>query len=160
MLDELYQDLLLDYAKKPRNFRQLPEAGLDIQLLNPLCGDEVHLFLDIEQNKVKDISFLGHGCLISQASASILTDIVKGKSINEAKEMIQIFRRLVLGQASEEEKKCVGDLQALEGIKNYPVRGKCALLACEALETLIKRHETHCNDLCDAQNCPYDCPEK
>lgn len=133
MLDELYRELILDHYKSPRNKGPLPDADASVHLHNPLCGDEITLALAVEGDVIREARFTGQGCSISQASASMLTEAVKGCTVAEARDMMDRFTRMVRGELAPEAAG-LGDLEALAGVSRFPVRVKCALLAWEALD--------------------------
>jgi len=141
-LKELYQEIILDHGKNPRNLGKFENFNKDAKGHNPLCGDKVHLFLKLDENKnVNDISFEGEGCAISMASASIMTDLMKGKSEKEAKEIINKFLDMIKEKDDintnllEEDEKT--KLMSLGGVKNYPMRVKCATLSWHALSSAL-----------------------
>ena len=141
-LKELYQEIILDHGKNPRNLGKFENFNKDAKGNNPLCGDKVHLFLKLDENKnVNDISFEGEGCAISMASASIMTDLMKGKSEKEAKEIIGKFLDMIKEKDDintnllEEDEKT--KLMSLGGVKNYPMRVKCATLSWHALSSAL-----------------------
>ena len=141
-LKELYQEIILDHGKNPRNLGRFENFNKDAKGHNPLCGDKVHLFLKLDENKnVNDISFEGEGCAISMASASIMTDLMKGKSEKEAKEIIDKFLDMIKEKDDintnllEEDEKT--KLMSLGGGKNYPMRVKCATLSWHALSSAL-----------------------
>ena len=141
-LKELYQEIILDHGKNPRNLGKFENFNKDAKGHNPLCGDKVHLFLKLDENKnVDDISFEGEGCAISMASASIMTDLMKGKSEKEAKEIIEKFLDMIKEKDDintnllEEDEKT--KLMSLGGVKNYPMRVKCATLSWHALSSAL-----------------------
>ena len=137
-LKELYQEIILDHGKNPRNLRKSENFNKDAKGHNPLCGDHVHVFLKIDENKkVEDISFEGHGCAISMASASIMTDLVRGKEEFEVKEILNDFLEMIKEKdelktnlLKEDEKT---KLMCLSGVKQYPMRVKCATLSWHTL---------------------------
>ncbi len=134
-LSELYQQVILDHCKHPRNFHELPAATCSAQGHNPLCGDQLRLFVQMEGETIKDISFLGSGCCISKASASLLTDSVKGKSRDEVKIMFDSVHSMVTtGQMAGE----VGKLAVFAGVYKFPARVKCAILAWHALMSALR----------------------
>ncbi len=138
-LNDLYRDIILDHYRQPRNRGKLPEAGLSGEGYNPLCGDEVTLRLIVENGKVRQVMFEGRGCSISQASTSMMTEIIKGKTIDEVREMIELFKAMMTkDQPAAPE---LGDLEALEGVRKFPVRIKCATLAWNVLQDLINRQK-------------------
>ena len=134
-LRELYQEVILDHNKKPRNFHTLPEPARSSEGYNPLCGDRLTLFLHVDNDRVQDISFQGSGCAISKASASMMTSAVKGKKIEEVKALFDIFHRVVSGQGSEQDLEQLGSLKALAGVSEFPARVKCASLAWHTLKS-------------------------
>ena len=141
-LKELYQEIILDHGKNPRNLGKFENFNKDAKGHNPLCGDKVHLFLKLDEDKnVNDISFEGEGCAISMASASIMTDLMKGKSEKEAKEIIEKFLDMIKEKDDintnllEEDEKT--KLMSLGGVKNYPMRVKCATLSWHALSSAL-----------------------
>jgi len=140
-LRELYQEVILDHNKRPRNRGRLEGANRHAEGYNPLCGDMVALTLQTEGGRVSDIAFDGEGCAISTASASMMTEAVKGKTVEEAQEMFRAFQRMVTS-ASEEGVDALGDeIQALAGVREHPVRIKCATLAWHALHAALSGQE-------------------
>lgn len=134
----LYQELILDHYRKPRNKGKLENADATIEMRNPLCGDEVDLQVIYAGDSIDDLKFSGRGCSISQASASMMTQIVKGKSRAEIDEIRTKFRDLIMGDMSAANDKSLGSLRALSGVSRFPARVKCALLAWNALETALE----------------------
>lgn len=132
-INELYQEVILDHSKKPRNFRHLPQATHHADGYNPMCGDQVHVQLIIEGDTIKDATFEGCGCAISTASASMMTEMVRGKNVTEIQELSEKFRE-VLVEGKEHE---IGDLEVLCGVKAFPTRVKCATLAWHAVIAAI-----------------------
>ncbi|MGB8955955.1 MAG: SUF system NifU family Fe-S cluster assembly protein [Tumebacillaceae bacterium] len=130
-LSELYRQVILDHAQHPRNFGPL-EGGVAIALRNPTCGDEVTLYLDVRDGQICDARFQGHGCSISMASASMLTEAVRDLPVAEALQLHDEFRKLVQGQNADADR--LGDLEALGGVAQFPARIKCAMLAWNALQ--------------------------
>ena len=142
-LKELYQEIILDHGKNPRNLRTTENFNKDAKGHNPLCGDKVHIFLKLNENKkIEDVSFEGSGCAISMASASIMTDLIKGKSDNEAKEIIEDFLGMIKenpelkNKILKEEEKT--KLMCLSGVKQYPMRVKCATLSWHTLVSAME----------------------
>jgi len=134
-LSDLYQQVILDHCKKPRNFRELSAATCSAQGHNPLCGDQLKLFLVMDGDKIKEISFIGSGCCISKASASLLTESVKGKSRAEVHTMFDLVHELVTtGQVKGD----VGKLTVFAGVHKFPARVKCAILAWHAVMAALK----------------------
>lgn len=126
-LDDLYKEVILDHYRKPRNRGRIDEAEVHLHRDNPLCGDEIDLFIDIQDGKVSNVSFEGKGCSISQASISMMTEKLKGMSVDDAQELSNIFKQMMQGEEPKDEDG-LGDLVALKGVQKYPVRIKCALL--------------------------------
>ncbi len=134
-LNDLYQQVILDHCKKPRNFHELPQATCSAQGHNPLCGDQLKLFLALEGDTIKDISFTGSGCCISKASASLLTEFAKGKSKADVEKMFGEVRDMVTtGKMAAD----VGKLAVFAGVYKYPARVKCAILAWHAVMGALK----------------------
>ncbi len=139
MMDDLYQDIILDHTRNPRNKRKLDMPDVDARKVNPVCGDQVQVQLRLTDGAIAEADYQGQGCSISQASASMLTEALKGKSLQDAYQLAEAFRRMMRREASEADKDMLGDLTALEGVSNYPLRVKCAVLAWETLEAGIKQ---------------------
>ena len=149
-LKELYQEIILDHGKNPRNLRKTENFNKDAKGHNPLCGDHVHVFLKIDENKkVEDISFEGHGCAISMASASIMTDLVKGKDEKEVKEIVVDFLQMIKEKPELTSKNLKEDektkLMCLSGVKQYPMRVKCATLSWHTLTSAIDNTQEEIN---------------
>lgn len=136
-LSALYQELILDHYRRPRNKGTLENADASVEMKNPLCGDEICLQVAFEGASVCDLRFAGRGCSISQASASMMTQLVKGKSAEEIEVIRNRFRDLMLGDQSAADDQSLGSLRALSGVARFPARVKCALLAWNALETAL-----------------------
>jgi nitrogen fixation protein NifU and related proteins len=135
--EALYQELILEHNRKPRNFREMPDASRTIEGRNPLCGDALTLWVKLENDTIADASFKGQGCAISKASASLMTAAVKGKTRAEAEELFERFHQLVTGTLPESEQKSLGSLRALGGVSKFPLRVKCASLAWHALHSAL-----------------------
>jgi nitrogen fixation protein NifU and related proteins len=135
-LDELYKEVILDHYKSPRNKRDLPGAELSCRKNNPLCGDEITVHAHLEGGRVAEITFEGSGCSISQASASMLTEAVEGKPVEQAEDLAARFRGMMEGKVEPDE-EAFGDLMALKGVVKYPVRIKCAVLAWDVLQEAL-----------------------
>jgi nitrogen fixation protein NifU and related proteins len=133
----LYQEVILDHSKRPRNHRALPSANRSAQGYNPLCGDKVTIFLKLDGDRISEISFEGGGCAISTASASLLTETLKGKTRREAAELFQRFHKLVTGNA-ETNGSDLGKLAVFSGVSEFPVRVKCATLAWHTLNSALE----------------------
>jgi nitrogen fixation NifU-like protein len=132
-LEELYRDIILDHNRNPRNKRQLANSDIANHQKNPVCGDEIDIQLMLDNDQINDAFFFGQGCSISQASASILTDVLKGKTLDQARAIAAGFHELMNGSEPKNIED-LGDLVALQGVANYPVRIKCAVLACDTLD--------------------------
>ena len=149
-LKELYQEIILDHGKNPRNLGKFNNFNKDAKGHNPLCGDKVHIFLKVDENKnISDISFEGEGCAISMASASIMTDLMKEKKANEVKELVEDFLKMIKDNPemnskiiSEDEKT---KLMSLSGVKQYPMRVKCATLAWHTLTSAMNNSKEETN---------------
>jgi nitrogen fixation NifU-like protein len=140
-IDALYQEMILDHYRRPRNKGQIEDADETIVMKNPLCGDEITVQLRYEGDSVADIGFVGRGCSISQASASMMTQLVKGKNVEEIESLRGRFREMVMGTENATDDKSLGSLRALSGVSKFPARVKCALLAWDALSEGVKRKE-------------------
>jgi nitrogen fixation NifU-like protein len=137
--EELYQEVILDHSRRPRNFGSLADAAVLVHGDNPACGDEIHLGVKFDRTgALEDIKFTGHGCAISQASASLMTTKLKGKSPAQATEMFHAFRDLVTGEATEAP-AMLGDLRLMQGVQKFPQRVKCAMLAWRAVEQALQQ---------------------
>ena len=136
-LRELYQDVILEHSKAPRNFRELEAANHKAEGFNPLCGDHFTVYLDLEGDAIQDVSFQGSGCAISKASASMMTQTVKGKSREEASKLFERFHDLVPGHGNGNE-EALGKLAVFAGVSEFPVRVKCATLAWHTLQAALE----------------------
>ena len=132
-LDQLYRSVIMDHYKNPRNKGKLDNGSLTVDMNNPTCGDRIHLTFDIVDGIIEDAKFDGEGCSISMSSASMMTEAVKGNSLKEALEMSQEFSKMMLGEDYELTED-MGDIEALQGVSQFPARIKCATLAWKALE--------------------------
>jgi nitrogen fixation NifU-like protein len=133
-LDELYKEVLLDHYRNPRNTDRLDDPESEVDAVNPFCGDEIHMQLGMVEDRLSAISVTGQGCSISQATGSLLTEIVEGKTSDEARALRELFRGLMMGEElSEEQLDDLEDSVALQGVRRFPVRIKCALLSWSAL---------------------------
>jgi len=130
-LRELYQQVILDHNKSPRNFRKIEKPSFYLEGYNPLCGDNITIYLQLDENDIiKDISFLGSGCAISKASASLMTSLLKGKTKQEAKKLFEKFHKLITSKIDEEfDLEDLGKLAVFSGVREFPARVKCASLA-------------------------------
>ena len=132
-LQSLYQELILDHFRRPRNRGRLEQPDASVVMKNPLCGDEITLQLTFEGDQVRDARFVGQGCSISQASASMMTQLVRGKPASQVQGLAERFRQMIRGDAEAASDQALGELRALSGVARFPVRVKCALLPWDAL---------------------------
>ena len=140
-LRELYQQVILDHNKSPRNFRVMENPTQEADGHNPLCGDTLHVYLHVEDGIVKDVSFQGSGCAISKASASLMTSMIKGKTVEEAEKLFENFHALVTGNLeSDHDISELGKLGVFAGVQEFPVRVKCASLAWHTMETALHQN--------------------
>jgi nitrogen fixation protein NifU and related proteins len=140
-LGALYQELILDHYRRPRNKGTLEKPDASVEIKNPLCGDEIRLQVAFDGDSLSDVRFSGRGCSISQASASMMTQLVKGKSTGEIDTIRNRFRDLMLGDSSLADDPELGPLRSLSGVARFPARVKCALLAWNALESVLAEHD-------------------
>jgi nitrogen fixation protein NifU and related proteins len=141
-LSELYQQVILDHNKKPRNFRKLENANFSAEGYNPLCGDHLTIYLALENDLVKEVGFEGSGCAISKAAASMMTQAVKGKSKQQAESLFQEFHSMVTGELNEEtEANSLGNLKIFAGVREFPVRVKCATLPWHTLHAALNKKD-------------------
>jgi nitrogen fixation NifU-like protein len=141
-LSELYQQVILDHNKKPRNFHKLENANRKAEGYNPLCGDQLNVYLHIEGDQVQEVSFEGSGCAISKASASMMTQAVKGKTKAEAEMLFNEFHRMATGELDEEnEANHLGKLKIFAGVRDFPARVKCATLSWHTMHAALNEQE-------------------
>lgn len=138
-ISALYQEMILDHYRRPRNKGEIENPDETIVMKNPLCGDEITIQLRYNGDKVEDVGFVGRGCSISQASASMMTQLVKGKSAEEIESLRSRFRDMVMGDEAAGSDTSLGSLRALSGVAKFPARVRCALLAWNALEEAQKK---------------------
>ena len=136
-LNDLYQEILLEHNSKPHNFRKMEEATQSAEGFNPLCGDMITVFIDVSDGVINDVSFQGSGCAISRASASMMTQSVKGKTTQEAEETFDAFRLMMTDLNAELDYEILGDLESLSGVIEFPTRIKCAVLAWHTLRAAL-----------------------
>jgi nitrogen fixation protein NifU and related proteins len=136
-LRELYQQVILDHNRNPRNFKELPAATAKVEGYNPLCGDHYTIYLQLDGDVIRDIGFTGSGCAISKASASVMSSTVKGKTAAEADEIFEKFHDLVTGNAGGLDAADLGRLAAFSGVSEFPTRVKCATLAWHSLRSAL-----------------------
>ena len=139
-LRELYQQVILDHTKNPRNFHEMDGATSRVDGYNPLCGDHYTVFLKVDGDTIEDVSFTGNGCAISKASASVMSSTVKGKSKDEAEQLFDTFHKLVTGE-SRQSAADLGRLAAFSGVSEFPARVKCATLAWHTLRSALEGKE-------------------
>ncbi len=139
-LSELYQQVILDHNKKPRNFRKLETANHTAEGYNPLCGDQLTVYLNVEDDRVQEVGFEGSGCAISKASASMMTQAVKGKSREDVETLFKEFHSMVMGELDEEtEENSLGHLKIFAGVREFPVRVKCATLPWHTMHAALNK---------------------
>jgi len=136
-LSDLYQEILLEHNSKPRNFRKVEEANQTSEGYNPLCGDQITLYLKVVDGVIDDVGFQGSGCAISRASASMMTQSIKGQSVERAQEIFDAFHHMITEPGSELDYDTLGDLETLSGINEYPPRIKCAVLAWHTMKAAL-----------------------
>jgi nitrogen fixation NifU-like protein len=139
-LSDLYQEVILDHNRRPRNFRVLDAPTHHAEGYNPLCGDRLKLFVNIDGGIVTDVAFQGSGCAISKASASLMTDAIKGRTVEEARALFERFHRMVT-TPPEDAVEDMGKLSVLAGVREFPVRVKCASLAWHTLKAALERED-------------------
>ncbi|MBI3894925.1 MAG: SUF system NifU family Fe-S cluster assembly protein [Acidobacteria bacterium] len=137
-LRELYQELILDHGKRPRNFGKLEGANCQANGYNPLCGDKITVYVNVDDNIIQDLRFEGVGCAISTASASLMTEKCKGKSLQEAETLFHLFHELLTGEVGEESAAELGKLSVFSGVKEFPVRVKCATLPWHTFRSALQ----------------------
>ncbi len=136
-MTSLYQSLILDHYRKPRNKGELPEKTVEIHMANPVCGDEIRLQLQIEDGRIVDARHVGQGCSISQAAVSMMTNLLKDKELSEAGVLAEKFTAMMHGDETMAKDRSMGDLRALQGVSKFPVRIKCATLAWHTLSEAL-----------------------
>jgi nitrogen fixation protein NifU and related proteins len=135
---DLYQEMIVDHSRRPRNFRRLEHPTHQAEGFNPLCGDKVKVYLDLENDTVRDVSFEGEGCAISKASASLMTESIKGKSKADVETLFLRFRDLATG-SGDRHKRALGKLAVFSGLRGFPARVKCATLAWHTLRAALEQ---------------------
>lgn len=138
-LNSLYQQLILEHYRNPRNRAELDDKTVEVHLANPVCGDEIRLQLRIEGNRIADAKFVGQGCSISQAAVSMMTTLLEGRSLDEAEDLAKRFTDMMHGDEAAAKDASLGDLRALAGVSKFPVRIKCALLGFDALQQALEK---------------------
>ncbi|WP_133127963.1 Fe-S cluster assembly sulfur transfer protein SufU [Legionella nagasakiensis] len=139
-LRELYQEIIIDHNRNPRNHHEMANPTCQAKGFNPLCGDKVTVYLTLQDDVIQDISFLGCGCAISQASASLMTEVLRGKTVEEAHELFRRFHHMVT-VAEDSEPQSMDKLTVLAGVRTFPARVKCATLAWHTLESALKQEK-------------------
>jgi len=137
-LQELYQEVMMDHNRRPRNFKELEDANRTAEGYNPLCGDQITLYLEVEDEKIKDIGFQASGCAISKASASMMTEAIKELSLEEAEKVFEEFRHMLTNEDYDADS--LGDLEILSGVSKYPARIKCATLSWHTLRSALNNN--------------------
>jgi nitrogen fixation NifU-like protein len=137
-LRELYQQVILDHNKNPRNYKELPGATAKVEGYNPLCGDHYTVYLQTDGETIRDVGFTGNGCAISKASASVMSSTVKGTTKEEADRLFETFQKLVTGHGGDLDEDELGRLAAFSGVSEFPARVKCATLAWHTLRTALQ----------------------
>jgi nitrogen fixation NifU-like protein len=140
-LTDLYREVILDHNKRPRNYQRLTDANRTAEGFNPLCGDQIQLYVKVEDGVIRDIAFQGSGCAISKASASLMTSIVKGKTCSEAGDLFERFRRLLTSELPAGSAD-LGKLSVFSGVREFPSRVKCASLAWHTLRAALEKQAT------------------
>ena len=137
-VDELYQEVILDHNSRPRNFRELRDANRTGEGYNPLCGDQISLYLKVEEGRIADVGFQARGCAISKSSASMMTETIKGKTVEQAEAIFEAFRNMITeGSKDGCDADLLGDLEILSGVARYPARIKCATLSWHTLRSAL-----------------------
>ena len=140
-LDDLYQEVIMDHNRRPRNFRKLEEANREVEGFNPLCGDQLTLYLAVEDDIIADVGFQAVGCAISKASASMMTESVKGLSVGDAEKVFSEFHSMITQEDFNPD--ILGDAELLQGVSRYPARIKCAALSWHALNSALTDGQGH-----------------
>lgn len=156
-LEELYQDLIIDHSTHPRCFGKIDDSDASAKLFNPLCGDQIDLCIKIEDGKIKKISFLGKGCSISQAAASMMCELLEGKTIEEVYKLSTLYQEMLKGEKQEEELEDLGDIVSLCGVSKFSARIKCAMLGWEAVQKALKDYEEGKYQSPSCALCTKDC---
>ena len=140
-LRELYQEVVMDHNRRPRNHRKLDDADRSAEGFNPLCGDRVSIYVNVDDETISEIGFIGHGCAISQATSSMMTERIKGERVEEAERVFDAFRHMVTRQPEEDyDAELLGDLEILSGVCDYPARIKCATLPWHTLHSALTQN--------------------
>lgn len=146
-INELYQEMIIDHGRRPRNFSVSPEATAIVDGFNPLCGDKLTLYFTEKEGRIENVTFQGSGCAISMASTSLMTEAVKGKTITEATALFEVFHRIMLGDKNTDAIESLGKLGVLSGVAEFPSRVKCATLAWHTLLNAMRHiDQTACTE--------------
>lgn len=145
-LDSLYRRVIMDHYQNPKNRGRIDDGAFTIDMNNPTCGDSISLQMNIEDGRITDVKFLGDGCSISMASASMMTEAVKGLTIEQSLELADLFSRMMQGEEVDAERFPLEDIEALTGVRNFPARIKCATLSWKALGKGIEAHKHESDD--------------
>ena len=137
-LSDLYQEVIIDHSLHPRNYHAMADASRKAEGYNPLCGDQVTVFLKLEGEKIAEVSFQGNGCAISKSSASVMTDVLKGKTKAEAEQLFKMFQNMIKGEGETPDAESLGKLAAFSGVHEFPTRVKCAILAWHTLKSALE----------------------
>ena len=140
-LRDLYQEILLQHNSKPRNFHKLEDANRSAKGYNPICGDQLTLYLKVEDDVITDVGFQGSGCAISRSSASMMTQSVKGRSVAEAAEIFEAFHQMLTEPGADHDYDLLGDLESMSGVSEFPTRIKCAVLGWHTLRAALEDQE-------------------
>jgi nitrogen fixation NifU-like protein len=140
-LSDLYQDILLQHNSKPRNFRKIEDANRSAKGYNPICGDQITVYLKVEHSTIIDLAFQGSGCAISRASASMMTQSIKGQSLAKATKIFEAFHQMLTEPESDHDYDILGDLESMSGVSEFPTRIKCAVLGWHALHAALEDQE-------------------
>lgn len=138
-LTSLYQQLILEHYRHPRNKAELEDRTVEVHMANPVCGDEIRLHLLLDGDEIRKVTFMGQGCSISQASVSMMTTLLEGRKVSDAESLASRFTAMMHGDEGAASDRSLGDLRALQGVSKFPVRIKCALLGFDALQEALKR---------------------
>ena len=140
-LQDLYQEVVMDHNRRPRNFRKLEDANRSAKGYNPICGDQLTLYLKVEDDVITDVGFQGSGCAISRSSASMMTESVKGRSVAEAAEIFEAFHQMLTEPGADHDYDLLGDLESMSGVSEFPIRIKCAVLSWHTLHAALEDQE-------------------
>lgn len=145
-LDDLYRRVIMDHYQKPRNRGEITGDSLTINLNNPTCGDRIQLQMIVDNGIIQDVKFVGEGCSISMSSASMMTEAIKGKKVEDALKLADIFSKIMQGEEIDDEDLDLGDIEALQGVAKFPARIKCATLAWKAMQQGVRQSSESTNE--------------